>query len=916
MDKSDLKKSPSVETDVSDSTDEESLLKIVEDSPKTPERRKSKKNNIPMDFDGGQLDKIISDMSEKCNNFTPEVAKKILMKLVKNEHVLAHAVLKAEEEEAKERRKKHSESEEDGARSEPELPTTPKLTRLKAKQLNTTLSHPGSLSAVQPDEEVIALIREELHSDDEDDEYRPEDDVQSEDEYNNLTYSDIDSQPSTPGSSLFPQDCVSPAKSGDFKVPRPICQLNQEAPENIATRTRSKLCLETTAIETIESTFVPPDITLDMYDFEQDHEGENEWKEFLNEFMMPLLNNPEDDDAEDPEYVALETPLDKEELEMKTPRIPRKEINQLMSELIEESANFMTLDDNFLSLSAKKNAGSSSASKRTSSRISSPVNYFKSPKMSKSSTSTPLHTPPITKESQTSGKVVKVNESMLTHDSAAFLQSTNQFETPKKSQQISTFPTAPAIDQTSSPSIQSPAANSQNFPKITGVYGADTCVSQQQSPMILITNAYNQLEMVPSSSILNQAFDNNGVVQLPQYQSVVTLVPTIDLLQNRWQPPQLMPMQVDEQSQNQSTEVEIVEIDAETTTSHDKNRNVTHADTKHRFDEFNDLESRTPTENVFPTGATGFMTHQWQLFEQQMRIHSQLLTQNFMQTYSHPKFWPHADQFKKNLHKLQELVKPETSPINAHHIKTCIETCETWEKELEEKNEQNLRYAEFMYTEVEFDEEAQSAHKGFIGRFHPRLMEHLLSSKAIVYPWLLPAKPFRCVEFHAKVLSNYELKLWAFEIAKIYPELLAKYNRNNPKKQRIPKMAEIAAELLARLGKIHTEKALKDYLNKLKVDKRMNPIKYVFKHKRYFNFEHNFDELPDLNNIQPPVKLRRGLLPKTWDAYMFSKARVSFALLQLYTIFFLDEKKSVNITLTQNLQKNLIFSVHSELIWL
>lgn len=74
---------------------------------------------------------------------------------------------------------------------------------------------------------------------------------------------------------------------GIFKLPR---QRNDSIGSNheeiIAKRTRSKLCLETTPIEAIESNFIPPDITTDMYDF--DGELDQAWIEFLNEFTKPL----------------------------------------------------------------------------------------------------------------------------------------------------------------------------------------------------------------------------------------------------------------------------------------------------------------------------------------------------------------------------------------------------------------------------------------------------------------------------------------------------------------------------------------------------------------------------------------------------------------------------------------------------
>lgn len=106
--------------------------------------------------------------------------------------------------------------------------------------------------------------------------------------------SDLESRPSTPGSSLVnnidaeagPSPKSSKDKDGLFKVP--TAPLTAEEQENISRRTRSKVCLTETAIETIESSFFPPDITTDMYEFDQEHEGESEWKEFLNEFMKPL----------------------------------------------------------------------------------------------------------------------------------------------------------------------------------------------------------------------------------------------------------------------------------------------------------------------------------------------------------------------------------------------------------------------------------------------------------------------------------------------------------------------------------------------------------------------------------------------------------------------------------------------------
>jgi hypothetical protein len=197
----------------SSDSDEISLTIAIDENSSTP-KRKGKKN-----FDETQLDKTIEKTIEKCENFTPDVAKKMLLKLIKNEHILALSLLKAEEEDDK-----STDSDDDDKKSEGDAPTTPKLTRLKAKQLNQTLPVPGNLNTPEPCEEVVKLIQEELKSDDEDDEYQPcEEDALSDEDATNTTFSDIESQPSTPGSALLynEQDFESPAKEdGEFKVPK------------------------------------------------------------------------------------------------------------------------------------------------------------------------------------------------------------------------------------------------------------------------------------------------------------------------------------------------------------------------------------------------------------------------------------------------------------------------------------------------------------------------------------------------------------------------------------------------------------------------------------------------------------------------------------------------------------------------
>lgn len=124
--------------------------------------------------------------------------------------------------------------------------------------------------------------------------------------------------------------------------------VNEEG--NICQRTRSKLCLSDTPLEIIESAFMPPDITTDMYDSECDDEN---WKNFLKRFTEPLKHNvlggPDDEDDEemDPEYNIMaedEETEDKEELrEDPDVMVSHTEVHALMAELFEYSG--MIFDD-------------------------------------------------------------------------------------------------------------------------------------------------------------------------------------------------------------------------------------------------------------------------------------------------------------------------------------------------------------------------------------------------------------------------------------------------------------------------------------------------------------------------------------------------------------------------------------------
>ncbi|CRK98353.1 CLUMA_CG011713, isoform A [Clunio marinus] len=842
------------------------------------------KNTENFQFDGTILDRTVENTIEKCENFTPEAAKKILLKLIKNEHILALSLLKAEEEAKSEKslESEEDDDEDDDGKSENDIPAPPKLTRLKAKQLNHQLPVPGSLKSPEPCEEVVALIQSDLpNDDDEDEEYRPCDEDGSDDDITNTTLSDIDSQPSTPGSALFynEQGFDSPIKENEFKVPKPK-ELSIGEQETISRRTRSKFCLTTTSIETIESTFIPPDITTDMYDLDQENEIDNEWKEFLNEFMMPLTDADADDDKSDPEYVAAEkVPMDKEEL--RPVRVSKKELNQLISELLEDTGlNF----DSDPSTSNKRTSFDVQTNKNKRQRTISPISTKpSSPKISSRMYSPEeLHTPP--KYNFTS---TNVNE----HASPAYENKDNNRQQ-EEAIEMSSFslPANQQILQTPQRNVlpKSTSVQSSNFSphpislqqpqqvSTSGIVGSVQNLTQQQ-PQILVVNSQNQLELCSSSSLINQAFFNNGVYQLPQFQSVVVQVPTIDLLQNSLN---LSTASTDENKETFETIDDGEDSpDNSQNLTDDKKKQLKVPNLRDKLLEFKYLETLPPPkEKTFDPNMRGFTYEQMQIFEQQMRFHAQFLTQHFIQVYKTPK-WSHKSiSLKRLLLELKNKCSNVFSQPTSKHIDNCLQTCDMWRKELDEDSERNRKYQEHLRSESDLDE--KTLKQSFRGRFTYRLMEFLLNSNAIMYPMLLPKIPFRAVTLKGIKIPNSELNLFAFGLERFFEEERKKLKILHPHKVNESKINRISKCIWREyqskdpeFPRFREEKSVNDIIEYYRRHERINPIKYYFINKRAPGYNPTIENV-DINNVKAPKYLRRGLLPKTWDAYMFSYERL------------------------------------------
>lgn len=70
-----------------------------------------------------------------------------------------------------------------------------------------------------------------------------------------------------------------------------------------------------------------------------------------------------------------------------------------------------------------------------------------------------------------------------------------------------------------------------------------------------------------------------------------------------------------------------------------------------------DLSPPPPVIEKKCTEEIGFSDEQRQILNQQLRMHIQLTTQNYLQTYSHPKYWQLADEFSNFLYELDPCMR-------------------------------------------------------------------------------------------------------------------------------------------------------------------------------------------------------------------------------------------------------------------
>ncbi|XP_061398675.1 uncharacterized protein LOC133334396 [Musca vetustissima] len=767
---------------------------------------------------------------------------KLLHKFVKNEHILALITLKAEDELAREKLEA-----EQRAIIITDTPSIPKLTRSKAKELKKQpiISLPKILSAEQT--EIASLINEELNSDEEDEEYTfKEEDFVSDDDPN-TTASDLDSNPRTPQTPAIQAEADdSPVKlteDGCFKVP-----LNKKGPQEelrIATRTRSKLCLQQTTIEDIESEFVPPDVDYTEPTEPDSQAVDEDWNQFLNDFLKPLnssLVGDDDDPINDPEYVAAEKELvDAEEL--RDVNISKKEIAELMTELLSnlnEGISFESIEletpRKFLSAYQDEPLNTPHNSPE---KVDEPVDAV--------SRQLQFEEQPTSQQQQAQNPQESIPEST----SCSMISSNNVTQ-----QNISFHPdvmSTPSTTHNVQSNIEQTEANDET---VTMIPVATPKKNADNSPTSTVT--------IPSNNINTQV--DVIAVPIPGQPNCFQLARVVNSTEELVDSGTKVITGSKFLKDKYKGTAARYDVPYETNYSGEYISIKRHAIAEY-IDKFESLKhaqvnqiSSTTTE---PVGSDNeFTKYQYDLMQQQMRIHVQMLTQTYIQTYCHPELWKLASKPKEMLLELQQ-----KSKVNANfkiwNLEKAINLINKWANELDQDNEENRALMKFLHREVELTNHNTRQ----IPRFHPRLLDCFLESDVFMYPEYLPRMPFSPKVITIETFSPVECYLIAMGLEK-HVKLIEKRKERIHKKSSAERKAckRFTKEILQ--GKNH--RRVWDYIEHMRNAEYYNPIKYYFDNKRAPPVEYT-PIIGFENNTVPLPKDRFPELPLVFQQYLQKK---------------------------------------------
>ncbi|KAJ8717385.1 hypothetical protein PYW08_005784 [Mythimna loreyi] len=652
------------------------------------------------------------------NNLDETSVRKIIKKVVTNDRVLALVKLREEED---------SGPEEDLLR--------PKLTRAKVKELMKVSPKTHSTTAwnlenleltpikhipVKTRPEVKALIAQELPEDEDDEEYEPtNDDVPSDDDQGLESCSDLDSQPRTPATPRS-QHSTSPKviKDGPFKVPQDVStptrrKLNLEEEATIALRTRSKLSLSSTSIEHIESTFVPPDdIPMPAVD--------DLWNQFLNECLNPASTSKnEDDDETDPEYNVAADPDAHNKCKSKGTKIRNRFVRPLRQKNIKTREQVMA---NFVPSRIEDNIGFVIPSR--SNILLPPKSLLRtSPRF----TSSPESYPSQNKQAN--------NRNLLQHDEDEESLGNSIIKISKKelndlvTELFNIIPESTADDELMADNLANSVLTEHSQTEVSTRWeGKREPTSDEENGNRQNISDRITFEKQNYSTVSQGKSETDKEVASANERAIA---PKKDENNEKQKP---VERRVSPRKATSVVRVCVREDEAQTS-----------------------IENAPPLiqENLKPAPRTTELVHiqvnqakmlpeQIAILQQQLRMHVQLATSSYLQLYVHPIHWSYASKYKDYLEAFSKMTESNPkSVVNVCNLQPALELITTWEKTMSENTPENREMIEFIQSEAERCKR-RGYHKNlYVGEFHETFMKVVTNSPVFLYPYLLPAMPFR-----------------------------------------------------------------------------------------------------------------------------------------------------------------------------
>ncbi|XP_023037776.1 uncharacterized protein LOC6640489 [Drosophila willistoni] len=794
----------------------------------TPRRgRKRGRQSVDSELSENNSFDDVKEIDRRLKKVAKESSTSSVRSVVRNEHVLALVTLKGEDDVAKQK----VEQERRSAIIITDTPSVPKLTRAKARELNCTPNITLPPLNETPTDGLEALISQDLQSDEEDEEYTfKEDDFHSDDE-GNTTASDFDSNPNTPQTPLAAME-ESPVKftaDGCFKVPfDPPGNLAIGEDHRIATRTRSKLCLQQTTIEDLQSEFVPPDVEQsDILEYEMTA-NDTEWMQFLNDFNKPLSNSfvgDDDDPINDPEYVANDN-VDAEYTdaeELRDANISKKELTDLVSEL------FAGLLQEGISLDSIE--------------LGTPQKFLeeadsKTMPCAMLQENMPLEIQPL----------VQVNPNPID-------QVTRQidFDNPAATMMTSTCSELESFQ----PNVMStPSSNNR---MLLPVPVADTSITNSINPGQIINISTNDLGQPPELIAVPLPGQPN-CFQLAKVIATGGPCPREEYIAQEAQDYQQPVAPLDQTNGKSSPGRYTKPYDTNFTYEYISVRKHIYSEYE---EEFENLKHMPPPPVEPPSNLMGFTQDQHDILQQQLRIHTQLLAQNFLQTYSHPTLYHLAKKPKEMLEELHRKSSKDAS-FQAWNLPGAIELIHKWEQDLNDDayQEENTKMMEFINKEADLtDGNARQ-----VPRLAPRIMNLMLDSTVFMYPQYLPRMAFqpRIVAFTAYAPTEYQLIAMGLE---------KHIGAIRAAKKPLRKKADPVRVSCMRIAKdmIHGKEGRRVFfkVNELRAMEQYNPVKYYFDYGRAPPIKH---VLLGFHNgqVQTPRE-RYQELPSGWKFYLQKK---------------------------------------------